>query len=148
MLELSIGSPLYPRVRAAIARSAHVEVTTPSDRSDLVWTTGRASLCAGPGWLHHHHVSLCATASVGALDATVARPGGPSRTLLWVTAGPSAVLDLDLGWTLGLEIEAGLSIPALRDRFFFEPSTLAYSAPVVSPFVGITLVSHFFRSRE
>lgn len=148
MLELSIGSPLYPRVRAAIARSAHVAVTTTSDRSDLVWTTGRASLCGGPGWLHRHQISLCATTSIGTLDATVVRPGGPSRSLLWVTAGPSAVLDIDLGWRLGLEVEAGLSIPALRDRFFFEPSTLAYSAPVVSPFVGITLVSQFFRSRD
>ncbi|AKU95309.1 hypothetical protein AKJ09_01973 [Labilithrix luteola] len=148
MLELSIGTPLYPRVRAALARSAHVAVTTTSDRSDLVWTTGRASLCGGPGWLHRHHISLCATTSIGTLDATVARPGGPERSLLWVTAGPSAVLDVDFGSRLGLEIEAGMSIPALRDRFFFEPATLAYSAPLVSPFIGVTLVSHFFRSRE
>jgi hypothetical protein len=121
MLELSIGTAFYPRVRAAVARSEHVAVATPSDRVDLVWTTGRASLCGGPGWLHRHHISLCASTAIGALDAAVARPGGPARSLLWITAGPTAVLDIELGWRLGLEIEAGVSIPALRDRFFFEP---------------------------
>lgn len=146
MLELRIGTVLSPRVRAAIARSAHVGVPTPSDRVDLVWTTGRASLCGAPGWLHRHHISLCASTSVGALDATVARPGGPERSLLWVTAGPMAVLDIELGWRLGLQIEAGLSIPALRDRFFFEPGRPLYEAPLASPFIGMTLVSHFFQS--
>jgi hypothetical protein len=130
-----------------MARSAHVQVATPSERVDLVWTTGRLSLCAGPGWLHRHHISLCASTSIGVVDATVARPEGPSRSLLWITAGPTAVLDIDLGWRLGLQIEAGLSIPALRDRFFFEPATHLYSAPLASPFIGITLVSHFFGPR-
>jgi len=146
MLELSIGTVLYPRVRAAIARSAHVTVPTPSDRVDLVWTTGRASLCGAPEWLQRQHISLCASTSVGALDATVARPGGPERRLLWIAAGPTAVLGIDLGWRLGLELEAGLSIPVLRDRFFFEPARLHYEAPLAYPFIGMTLVSHLFQS--
>ncbi len=146
MLELNIETVLHPRVRAALARSEHVAAAAPSDRVDLVWTTGRASLCGAPGWLHRHQVSLCASTSIGALDATVARPGGPERRLLWISAGPTAVLDIDLGWRLGLEIEAGLSIPALRDRFFFEPGRLLYEAPPVSPFIGMTFVSRFFES--
>jgi hypothetical protein len=148
VLQLTVDTALHPRVRAAMARTAHVGMSTRSDRADLVWTTGRASLCGSPGWLHRHHISLCASTSIGMFDATVARPGGPTRSLLWITAGPAAVLDIDLGWRLGLELEAGLSIPALRDRFFFEPGTELYSAPLVSPFIGITFVSHFFRSRE
>ncbi len=148
MLELTVGTALRPRVRAAVARTAHVTLATRSDLVDLVWTTGRASLCAGPGWLHAHHLSLCASTSIGTLDATVARPQGPARNLLWIAAGPTAVLAVDLGWHLGLEIETGVSIPALRDRFFFEPATHVYSAPLVSPFIGVTVVSHFFRSRK
>jgi hypothetical protein len=148
LLELHVDTALRPRVRAGVTRSAHHEVLTTSDRVDLVWTTGRASFCAGPGWLHEHHLALCAGASVGALDATVERPGGISRRLLWVTAGPSAVFGIDLGWRLRLEIEAGVSIPALRDRFFFDPATLAYSAPLAFPFVGMSFLGDFFRSRD
>lgn len=146
LVELRADTALRPRVRAGLARSSHHEVLTPSDRVDLVWTTGRLSFCGGPGWLRAHDLALCAGAWVGALDATVARPQGTSRTLLWASAGPSAVLGLDLGWRLRVEIEAGVSIPALRDRFFFEPATLAYSAPLVVPFVGMSLLGDVFRS--
>ena len=73
------------------------------------------------------------------------RPRGASRGLLWLTAGPSAVLDIELGWKVGVQLEAGFSFSLLRDRFFFEPGTLAYEAPRVFPFLGATFVSHFFR---
>ncbi|MCW5837376.1 MAG: hypothetical protein KIS78_33585 [Labilithrix sp.] len=144
LLELRVEASLHPRARAAFARSAHHSVETASDRVDLVWTTGRGSFCGAPAWLHRHHLALCVGSAVGEVGASVVRPGGASRGLLWVTAGPSAVLDIELGWRLGVQLEAGVSFSLLRDRFYFEPRTLAYEAPRALPFLGATFVSHFF----
>lgn len=144
LLELHLGTSLHPRVRAAFARSARHSVETTSDRVDLVWTTGRISSCAASEWLHRHHLALCAGSAMGELNATVVRPGGASRGLLWMTVGPSAVLDIELGWKVGVQVEAGVSFSLLRDRFYFEPGALAYEAPRVFPFLGATFVSHFF----
>jgi hypothetical protein len=142
MLEARLATSFQPRVRLALSRSAHDSVETRSARVDLVWTTGRASFCGAPRWLQNQALALCAGASVGELEAVVARPGGPARGLFWFAVGPSIVREVELGWRLGLQLEAGLAIPLLRDRFYFEPRTLAYQAPAVMPFFGVTLLTH------
>lgn len=141
-VELRWRAPLAPRLRATLARTAHDSVETRTDRVDLVWTTGRASICGAPAVTFRRGLSFCAWAKAGELRATVVRPGGTSRGLVWASAGPSALLDIELGHRLALQLEGGVGFPILSDRFYFEPATLAYQAPTAYPFVAVNLLSH------
>jgi len=82
-------------------------------------------------------VRPCLAASAGAVEVDPGAQGGTSkaRSRPWLSVSAHGRLSWTIAGRLSLEAEAGLSLPLLRESFFFEPNFPVYEAPPAA-FVG------------
>lgn len=117
-----------PALRLRFERTA----TASTEDGAFSRTGGAADLC--PIALHGRSLRAqpCARLELAALYAK-GRDVEPVRSDLrpWFAFGPIARARLELVAPLFLELEGGLLVAVVRDRFFVEPGTLVYRAPLV-----------------
>lgn len=122
------GGVLEPALRVRFERTA----TAASEDGGFSRTGGALDLC--PIALHARSLRAqpCARVELAALYAK-GRDVEPVRSDVrpWFAAGLVGRARLELSAPLFLELEGGLLIAAVRDRFFVEPGTLVYRAPLV-----------------
>jgi hypothetical protein len=140
------AQPFSPSVRLSIARTLESTVEVESSRSAFTWTLSRIELCP-VRWGSTVALGACAALDAGIVHARAAwadQHAGRSRP--WLAAG----LGLRGSWRflpwLGVEAEAGLVVPWIREDFVYRPSPNAYRAPQVVPFGGLSMV--IFVTRE
>lgn len=129
--ELSHG--LEPAARARFERTAIGSARSPSGGAMFVLTSGAGDFC--PVALHAGamRVQPCARGELGVLSAR-GRAVEPARSdsRLWVAAGAVARARLAIAGPMFAELEAGLSAPIVRDRFYVEPVTVLYRPPAAA----------------
>ena len=131
------SSLFAPAFRLRFVRSDSGSTSTGGPNADFTWTLGTLDACP-LGWPGDVDARLrlvpCARFEAGLLEAkgldviparSYARP--------WVAGGGVARASLRVVGGLFLEVEGGLVVPVLQDRFFVEPSTTLH---VTAPLVG------------
>jgi hypothetical protein len=128
-------SPFAPAFRLRAVRSNSGSGNAGVPNADFTWTLGTLDACplGLPGSPDaRFRLVPCVRFEVGLLEAqglgvtptrSSARPwvagGGAARASLWVVGG------------LFLEVEGGLVVPLLQDRFFVEPNTTLHVTPAL-----------------
>lgn len=125
-----------PALRVRFERTA----TASSEDGEFSRTGGALDLC--PLALHARSLRAqpCARVEVAALHAKgLGVEPANSDLRPWASFGPLLRVRLDLAPPLFLELEGGVLIAGVRDRFFVEPATLVYRAPLVGATTGFAL---------
>ncbi len=143
---LDRASVLRPSLRLSVHQTAlfHVDVAAGSGTFFLSYARAQACPLA---FGQKIELRPCLFLDAGGLSASGAGPpvtgaalrpwlaGGGLARVAWVAA---------LGrWSLALELEAGVALPATRENFLFSPSSTIYQAPVALPFADAGLAVHF-----
>jgi hypothetical protein len=122
------ASVVAPALRIRFERTA----TAASESGAFVRTGGSVDLCPIALLARSLRAQPCARVELAGLSAS-GREVEPIRSDLrpWFALGPLARVRLELGSPLFLELEGALLVAVVRDRFFVEPGTLVYRAPLV-----------------
>jgi hypothetical protein len=117
-----------PALRIRFERTA----TSASEAGAFTRTGGSVDLCPVALRARSLRAQPCARIDLAAL-AVSGRDVEPVRSAVrpWFALGPVARVRLDLGSRVFIELEGGLLLAVVRDRFFVEPGTLVYRAPLV-----------------
>src|SRR5207249_4159958 len=118
------------RLELALAGLAgHDRATLDMGRASFWWLAARAAACAR--WQGSVELAACGHAELGAVRAAgedVVQ--GRALTRLWLAGGAHGELRWPIGAVWG-QIEAGASVPFLRDRYLFVPAvTIHETAPI------------------
>jgi hypothetical protein len=130
------GGTLEPALRFRFERT----VTASSEEGEFSRTGGSVDLCPIALRARSLRAQPCARIELAALYAK-GRAVDPVRSDLrpWFAFGPLARVRLELAAPIFLELEGGVLIAGVRDRFFVEPGTLVYRAPVVGATTAFAL---------
>jgi hypothetical protein len=130
------GGAFEPALRVRFERTA----TASSEEGEFSRTGGSLDLCPIALRARSLRAQPCARVELAVLFAR-GRDVAPVRSDLrpWLAFGPLARVRLDLADPIFLELEGGLLIAGVRDRFFVEPGTLVYRAPVVGATTAFAL---------
>ena len=121
-----------PSARVRVDRAGSGIVHAGAGDAHFTWTAGSLEACPVAWPLATVRLTACVRAEAGILEATglnvqpsrdQARPWlalGPVARGRWVFLGP-----------FHLELEGALFAPVIRDRFFLQPSTTVFQAPIV-----------------
>jgi hypothetical protein len=122
------GGVVEPALRVRFERTA----TAASEDGAFSRTGGAADLCPIVLRARSLRAQPCARVELAALYAK-GRDVEPLRSDLrpWFAFGAIARARLELAAPLFLELEGGALVAVVRDRFFVEPGTLVYRAPLV-----------------
>jgi hypothetical protein len=122
------GGVVEPALRLRFERTA----TASSEDGAFSRTGGAADLCPIALRGRSLRAQPCARLELAALYAK-GRDVEPLRSDVrpWFAFGPIARARLELAAPLFLELEGGALLAVVRDRFFVEPGTLVYRAPLV-----------------
>ncbi len=117
-----------PAFRMRFERTA----TAASESGAFTRTGGSVDFCPIALRARSLRAQPCARVELAAL-AVSGRKVEPIRSNLrpWFTLGPVARVRLELGSPVFVELEGALLLALVRDRFFVEPGTLIYRAPLV-----------------
>ncbi|MDB5220001.1 MAG: hypothetical protein JWO86_7928 [Myxococcaceae bacterium] len=117
-----------PAIRLRFERTA----TAPSEIGAFARTGGALDVCPIAFRARSLRAQPCGRLELAALFAS-GREVDPIRSDLrpWFALGPVARVRLELATPLFLELEGALLLAIVRDRFFVEPGTLVYRAPLV-----------------
>jgi hypothetical protein len=132
-----VGGVLRPAARLRFER-AGTGVPSGGPGAQFTWTAVSLDLCPlgldeGP-----FLVRVCARGEAGALAATgVNVQPARSESRPWMSVGPVARARWAPVSVLVVEVEAGAPMPAVRDRFFVEPSTTVFRAPALGWTVAV-----------
>jgi hypothetical protein len=99
---------------------------------------------AAPPWSRSTiGAQACARFDGGVLDVRSSGfPGARSVTRAWAAAG--AILRIRSVWSfVFLDVEGGMMVPVLRERFFVEPASEVYEVPPVAGVVGLEIGGFF-----
>jgi hypothetical protein len=138
-------SGLILDIRLGVTRAS---ATVPADvgSAKFTWTLGRVEACPLVAHLGSLEALPCVRFDGGELQATGVGVDTPlSASRLWLSLG----LLGRLRWTplapIILEIDAGLSAPLARDRFYFDaPQTAIYDVPALSAIAGAAAGGRFW----
>jgi hypothetical protein len=98
----------------------------------FTWTTASADACPLAWSPARVRLLPCARVEAGALHASgVDLKVSRSDTRLWFAVGAVARAQLRITGPLFAELEVGAFLPIVRDRFFFEPDSTLFRAPIV-----------------
>lgn len=107
------------------------------------WLAGRGSLCWQ--WLHGAiDADACGHLEMGAINADgmgIARAHEAART--WLAPGAHAAAR----WTgrrFLLEAQGGVSVPILRDRYYFDPGGTIHRTWIATPWILVATGVHFW----
>jgi hypothetical protein len=116
-----------PALRIRFERTA----TAASERGAFTRTGGAVDLCPIALRARSLRAQPCARVELAALSVS-GREVEPVRSDLrpWFALGPVARVRLELGSPLFIELEGAVLLAVVRDRFFVEPGTLVYRAPL------------------
>jgi hypothetical protein len=121
-----------PSVRVGVT-SFHGQVPAGFGVASLTWTLAQVEGCPVAVTLVANVTARpCAAASVGSLRSAgegLAVTHASARP--WVAAGVRARAQWVLVDTLLLEVEAGASVPFVRDQFILDPGLLVYEPPAI-----------------
>jgi hypothetical protein len=123
------GAGLFdPALRIRFERTA----TSASETGAFTRTGGSVDLCPIALRARSLRAQPCARIELAAL-AVSGREVEPIRSDVrpWFALGPVARVRLELGSPVFIELEGALLLALVRDRFFVEPGTLVYRAPLV-----------------
>ena len=130
------GGVVEPALRLRFERTANAA----SEDGAFSRTGGAVDLC--PIALHARSLRAqpCARVELAALFAK-GRDVVPVRSDVrpWFAAGPIGRARLELSGPVFLELEGGMMFAMVRDRFFVEPGTLVYRAPLVGATTAFAL---------
>jgi hypothetical protein len=107
------------------------------------WLAGRGSLC----WQLLHgpvDADACGHLEMGAINAEgsgIARAHQAART--WLAPGAHAAARW-AGRRLLLEVQGGVSVPILRDRYFFDPGGTIHRTWIATPWILVATGVHFW----
>jgi hypothetical protein len=138
VLEVAYESegPLSPVLRVEALRSFETTVQAGADKAAFSWFLGRAQLCpVRARWKRRVTVLPCLAESAGTLSVAatgVASALTPTRP--WFATDAEARVEWSVTHGFSLEVEGGAGVPALRDRFVFQPSPLVFQP---SPVFGV-----------
>lgn len=116
-----------PALRIRFERTA----TAAAERGAFTRTGGAVDLCPIALRARSLRAQPCARVELAALSVS-GREVEPIRSDLrpWFALGPVARVRLELGSPVFIELEGALLFAVVRDRFFVEPGTLVYRAPL------------------
>jgi hypothetical protein len=141
--EIGFRSVLAPSIRLGVGRSVPESFVTPQGAARVQWTELLLDSCVELFRVETLRAGPCLNAEVGRLDVVVRAPlQYRSQSRWWVTAGGSAKVSWQLHRRFSLELSGGVRVPVIRDRLFFEPSTVVYEPPAAVPFAGVAFVAH------
>ena len=122
------GGVVEPALRLRFERTA----TAASEDGAFSRTGGAVDLCPIALRARSLRAQPCARVELAALYAK-GRDVEPVRSDVrpWFAFGPVGRARLELSAPLFLELEGALMVAVVRDRFFVEPGTLVYRAPLV-----------------
>jgi len=117
-------------------------VTRDAGEAELSWALMRARLCVHPS--RGLTIALCGVVEGGAFTGAATQARNP---LSYVGPWAGAGLAMGATWMAsarwGLEVEAGLLAPFLRDDLVLQPRVVLYTTPAATMWVGIGPVLHF-----
>ena len=140
-LETVLGGPgiFSPRLAVAVVRSAGDTVTTPAGAAHFAWTAARIDAC--PVRLPssgRFALRPCLSFDAGVLDVTGEQTYRASSTrLTWLALGGVVRAEYLPVTPLTLGLDAGVVVPFVHDRFYFDPGGPAETLRV--PRAGLTL---------
>jgi hypothetical protein len=128
-----------PSLRFAVAFAASPATPTPGGTVSFLWLAARLSACPLSIAVGPFTGQPCAGIDAGILHgrgANIAHPDGSTRP--WVAPTLAARTQWAIVPTMNVEIDVGLAVPLLRDRFVFDsPPTDAHTVPPVSGFATL-----------
>jgi hypothetical protein len=137
-------------VRIAFLRGQPIAHSDPAGDSTFRWLAGRVEGCLGSAALSRDlRVIPCVSSHVGQLTVVGTPeplPGATGRRAagLWLEAGGSVRLELQLVEGLFLEMRGEGLVPLTRYRFAFDrPDTNVYRVPPLAAYAGFGLVAYF-----
>jgi hypothetical protein len=135
--------------RPSVALSAHLTRSTsaaPEGSAELEWAAAQLSVCplsAPPAsaW----DLRACGAFQLGRLRGLGFQTADPaSQSLLWSAAAVLLEGRLRLRDPLWLGLEAGVTLPFTRERFYLEPDRTLYRVPAWAGSVGFGVGLRFF----
>lgn len=142
--------PWQVGVRIAFLRGQPISHSDPAGDSTFKWLAGRVEGCFWSAALSRDLTATpCLSTHVGQLTVVGAPeplPGAKGRRAagLWLEAGGSLRLELQLLEALSLEMQAEALMPLTRYRFAFDrPDTAVYRVPPLAASASFGLVAHF-----
>jgi hypothetical protein len=130
------GGVVEPALRVRFERTA----TASSEDGEFSRTGGAVDFCPIAFRARSLRAQPCARVELAALFAK-GRDVVPVRSDVrpWFAAGPIGRARLELSGPFFLELEGGVMLAMVRDRFFVEPGTLVYRAPLVGATTAFAL---------
>jgi hypothetical protein len=145
---------LAPTFRLSFVRGRSALASTDDGYARFTWLAGRLEVCpstwprsaaspraAGPVRVG---ISPCALLDLGALTGEGSNTlDAADETRPWVAPGLLGRLQLDLFRALLLEVEAGVTFPLLKYRYYFSPTTTVFTVPTAALFGGLGVGARF-----
>ena len=130
------GGVVEPALRVRFERTA----TASSEDGEFSRTGGGVDFCPIALRARSLRAQPCARIELAALFAK-GRDVVPVRSDVrpWFAAGPIGRARLELSGPFFLELEGGMMVATVRDRFFVEPGTVVYRAPLVGATTAFAL---------
>ena len=125
------GAVLAPALRLRLERTLSSTPTASAARGDFTWTAASVDFCPIVLASGHFGARPCLRVEAGALEARGVDVI-PSRhgTSPWLALGPVARGRVDVVGPLFAELELGTTLAIVRDRFFVEPASTVFRAPL------------------
>jgi hypothetical protein len=130
--------------RLAFLRAATGELPVSGGSASFTWTVGRVDAC-GLLWPKTPlRVGLCARLEAGVLDVSgVGSDGANTQHSPWLAVAPLAHAEWSILGSLFLNLDAGPSVRAVTNRYYFQPDITAYTVPLVGFETEVGLAIHF-----
>jgi hypothetical protein len=132
-------SGFAPSLRFALAFAASPTTATPGGTVTFVWLAARASACPLALVLGPLTVRPCSGIDAGILHGQggdLAHPAAATRP--WIAPTIAARAQWTIAAAIHVELEAGLTVPLIRDRFVFDtPPVDAHAAPPIAGFASL-----------
>ncbi len=132
-------SGFAPSLRFALAFAASPTTPTPGGTVTFVWLTARASACPVALALGPLTTRPCSGIDAGILHGQggdLAHPAAATRP--WIAPTLAARVQWTITASMHVELEAGLALPLIRDRFVLgTPPVDAHTAPPIAGFASL-----------
>jgi hypothetical protein len=145
-VDLAWDSPsrVSPMIRVGFEHAGSGDDAAPGGSARFVLNAGTVDACVRVQALRRLDLFPCFRAEGGVLSSTgVDIVPARSDSRPWVAMGALGAVRYRVVWHLFGEILAGIQVPFIRDRYFFEPDTTVFRPPPVallgSASIGLTI---------
>lgn len=137
---VELGHPGGVTLRATFARTLRDELPTSAFR----WTAGRLDICPFALRFARLQAGPCAGVEVGAVTSRGVGVDMATHDLRpWLAPDASLRVRASAG-RFGLELEATLAVPVVRDRYYIAPDTTVHHVGPVTTALGASLTVDLF----